>query len=212
MRFNEHKGQLMPMHVQPCLKITRILAEKSAMFSYFSLTGMRHSGENIPGEDLTIDPLKKRVLGRTIIQNYLASVENEKAAQIALCIVIAFVKSNKRWYMRKKVGAYSENNPEKLYQRLIGGELLRLCCETNLFTRLLRALDKKQIGKKPVEHFEHLINVTQLLRYLLMAQDGPATLEQVEKVRLFQILRIVVTQAFSLQQHVMSATASSDLI
>jgi len=129
------------------------------MFTYFSLTGMRHSGENIPGEKRTIDPLIKRVLGRTIIQNYLASIDNVKAAQIALRIVVAFVKSKKRWYPSKKVDVYAVNNPEKLYQRLLGVELLNLCCETNLFVRLVMALNNKQVGPKPVEHIEHLFDV-----------------------------------------------------
>ena len=131
------------MHVMPCLKITRILAEKSAMFTYFSLTGMRHDGENVPGEDAKIDPMKKRVLGRTIIQSYLASQDNEKAAQISLRIAMAFVSSSKRWYTRHKVGAYTANEPEKLYQRLVGRELYSICCDTNLFLRLQRALERK---------------------------------------------------------------------
>jgi len=60
------------------------------------------------------------VLGRTIVGSYLASPDQEKAAQISLSIVVAFIKSKKRWRASHKVGAYSDHNPEKLYQRLIG--------------------------------------------------------------------------------------------
>ena len=56
-RFLSHKRQLWPLIVQPCLRIVSILAEKSAMFTYFCLTGVRHPGEKIPAEEVSpIDP------------------------------------------------------------------------------------------------------------------------------------------------------------
>ena len=120
MRFLEHKNQLWPLHVQPCLKMVKLLASKSAMFTFFCLTGNRHPGENIPGEDHDIEIQKKRVLARTIISSYLASLENEKAAQISLNVVVQFVKSKLRWRQTRKLGAYSDHTPEKLYERLVG--------------------------------------------------------------------------------------------
>ena len=80
MRFLEHKNQLWPLHVQPCLKMVKLLCLKSAMFTFFCLTGNRHPGEHIPGEGHEIEIQKKRVLARTIISAYLASLDNEKAA------------------------------------------------------------------------------------------------------------------------------------
>lgn len=85
-----------------------------------------------------------------------------------------------------------------MYVRLIGGEILRLCSDYILFTRLVKALNSKSIGPRPTEHVEHLIDVIKLLRFLLLSQAGPPSVELVEKVRLFQLIRIVINQAFSL--------------
>ena len=97
MRFLEHKGQLWPLHVQPCLKMLTILATESALFTFVTLTGARHPGELVPGEDHEMELMKKRVLGRTILGSYLGSMVNEKAAQISLSAVVCFVKSQRRW-------------------------------------------------------------------------------------------------------------------
>ena len=80
LRFFERKKKLWPLHVLPCLKIVKKIAEKSAEFTYFSLTGIKHPGDCIPGEDHQVVPQRNLVLGRTVIRSYLASIDNEKAA------------------------------------------------------------------------------------------------------------------------------------
>jgi len=64
-----------------------MLASRSALFAFECVTGVHHPAENLPSEAAdfaVICKLKKRLLGKVLVQTYLTSVENEKAAHGAL--------------------------------------------------------------------------------------------------------------------------------
>lgn len=46
-RFLRHKKQLWHLHTLPILKIIKIISQKSALFTYLCLTGVRNSGERM---------------------------------------------------------------------------------------------------------------------------------------------------------------------
>ena len=75
----------------------------------------------------------------------MASQDNEKAAQVALRIILAFMQDKERWYTRKKqwFGMYQLHDPNKLYEHLIGGEILRHLNDHIVFIRLGQALNAK---------------------------------------------------------------------
>ena len=56
----------------------------------------------------------------------------------------------------------------------------------------------KQVGQKPTEHIEYLIDIADLLRFMLLSLESPATAFHIDRMHLFHLLRVIIGQALDL--------------
>ena len=56
----------------------------------------------------------------------------------------------------------------------------------------------KQVGPKPTEHIEYLIDIADLLRFMLLSLESPATAFHIDRMHLFPLLRVIIGQAIDL--------------
>ena len=61
-------------------------------------------------------------------------------------------------------------------------------------------------GPKPTEHIEYLIDIVHLLRFMLLSLEKPPTAFQIDRMHLFSLLRVVISQAIDIQSHTTIAT------
>lgn len=66
---------------------------------------------------------------------------------------------------------------------MIGVELMKVCTESNLFVRLLTALNVKEYRRSSHE-LQYLLDVVKFIRNLLKAQSTGLTFEIIRDVRL----------------------------
>lgn len=96
---------------------------------------------------------------------YLTEPQNEKALYVGLQVVLALVKSEKRHYrnyMRREGKGWAQENEsdnEKLIDKVIGPELMKLALELNLFLRLMTTIQYKE-NKTLNQELDLLITLT----------------------------------------------------
>ena len=176
----------------------------SSQFSFQCLTGMRPSVHDSrqtqnAAETASIFPMRKRVIMRTIMSGYLTEPQNEKALYVGLQVVLALVQSEKRHYRTysKRVGHWAlESDTERMIDKVIGTELMKLALELNLFVRLMTTIQFKE-NKTLTQEIDLLITVTIFLQCVLKSLKP--SFQNVQDARVVPLLRIIIKQGIMSQ-------------